>query len=586
MPLLTLILLLSTASAEPVVVPEREIPPAVLVELQLLENRFDLALADDCPADRCYSNGCAYLDHVVADQPRSRSMPGLADEPGPGAVSSQEYLTRAQCTFSHESTLDNADAAAIVRRLATRLTQGWTVVSVDHKALTPIPSEQEPPKAVEAPTPVEPVAKPTELTASTAARDLWKELLPHAWWMVAIGMLTLAITQIIWAARRIGRASIEEQALLAELGKPSVEEALPVEVTPVDADGEYVAQQEVLWRARLDGREDPALTALIRDRLRAGDLPLLAKAVLRFPENFPAAFPVDGETATAKLELAEMLQNADIATLPADAAFFRALERHALAATLATQPDARVVRGLREDFGSSGLVELIGRLPARLGALLFAQAPSAEQHEAVRLLSEPQVSALCQQLLLSNRMDPSEVTAVLEVLRKVGEPVNRGGDPSAVPSEITDRGTAFDAAGALSVLLPRLDPAERASLFEQALARFQGTLPLWYREIFLPEMLFALDLEARADLLLAVEIEPLAAWLSVASPGMASRLLDGLPDTLRSSVRSVLPAPSRTAWLALAAGGRRALARGFQRQIARAGVSFEQVVLLGSAETV
>jgi hypothetical protein len=233
-------------------------------------------------------------------------------------------------------------------------------------------------------------------------------------------------------------------------------------------------------------------------------------------------------------------------------------------------------------------VELLGRLPARLGALLFAQAPASEQHEVVRLLTQSQVIALCRQLLVSNRMDPSEVTAVLDVLRNVGEPVTRGGEsgPSAMPSEITDRGTTFDAASALSILLPRLDPAERAFLFDQALARFQGTLPLWHREILLPEMLLALDVEARADLLLAVEIEPLAAWLSMAAPGMASRLLDGLPDSLRSSVRSVQPASSRAAQLALAAGGRRALARGFQRQIARAGVSFEQVVLLGSSETV
>ena len=57
-------------AAEPSGVPSRTIPGSVLVELQSLENRFELALAQDCAVDQCYSNGCAYVDHAVADQPQ------------------------------------------------------------------------------------------------------------------------------------------------------------------------------------------------------------------------------------------------------------------------------------------------------------------------------------------------------------------------------------------------------------------------------------------------------------------------------------------------------------------------------------
>jgi hypothetical protein len=63
-------LLMSSALAQAPRVPSRQIPPSVLVELQLLENRFDLALAADCDSDRCFSKGCSYLDHAVADRPR------------------------------------------------------------------------------------------------------------------------------------------------------------------------------------------------------------------------------------------------------------------------------------------------------------------------------------------------------------------------------------------------------------------------------------------------------------------------------------------------------------------------------------
>lgn len=580
--LLALASLISMAAAAPATVPSRQIPPPVLVELQLLENRFELALAADCPPDRCSSNGCTWLDHATADQPRSRSMPGLGDESGPGSVEAQEYLTRASCAFSHEATVDAADAAAIVRRLQTRLTQGWTVVTVQHQALPPIPSTIEAPEP-EAETPAAPPVETAPVAPPGAAQELWTALLPHAWWMVAIGLVTLAITLLIWAGRRVGRASLEEQALLAQLGQPGDGGSGPAETplvveTQSTEDADYVARQEALWRDRLadPGRPDPELTALIRDRLRAGDLPLLARAVLRFPEGFPAAFPVDGETATAKLDLAELLQTADAAALPADAAFFRALERHALAATLASQPDARIVRSLREDFGSAGLVELIGRLPARVGALLFALAPPSEQHEAARLLAEPVVAELAGQLLRSNRMDPSETAALFEVLRSEAR-----GPVALSAGEITDRGTTFDAAGALAILLPRLDPARRAALFGEALSRTQGSLPQWHREILVADMLFALDPEARADLLLAMEIEPLAAWLTTQPPVVVARLLEGLPDALRTTIRATPPAPSRAVQLSLANAGRRALARGFQRQLARAGLSFEQIVRLG-----
>lgn len=578
MPALAAVFLLLTArAAEPASVPSRQIPASVLVELADLNNRFELALAQDCAADACYSNGCVYVDHAVADQPRARSMPGLGQEPGPTEVGSQEYLTRAQCGFSHEATVDSGAAAAIVRRLQTRMSRGWTVVGVDHQALPPIPVAEPEPE----PAPVEEATPPAVVAPPTWTEELWGALLPHAWWMVGLALLTVAAPILIWAWRRVGRASLEEQALLAQLSQPATATVVEDGATPEapsaeEADRAYVELQEAQWRARLAAMDpehpDPELQALIRERLRAGDLPLLAKAVLRFPEGFPAAFPQDGEIAAAKLDLAEMLQTVDDAALPSDAAFFRALERHALAATLATQPDAAIVRSLRQDFGSSGLVELIGRLPARIGALLFALAPPAEQQEVVRLLTDGVVVGLSQQLLRSNRMDPGERAALFEILRGA-----RGGATN-LPTEITDRGTTFDAAGALAVLLPRLDPARRAALFDEVLTRTQGNLPQWHREIFVGDMLFALPAEARADLLLGVEAEPLAAWFSLQDPELARRLLEGAPESLRSTIQAVSVFPSRAVQLSLATRGRRALAPAFQRQLARAGLPFERVV--------
>jgi membrane protein implicated in regulation of membrane protease activity len=594
MSMLLLFASLSTGGqAAPSKVPQRQVPPSVLVELQQLENQFELALAMDCDAARCFSKGCSYVDHAVADQPRAGSLPGLGQDAGPGAEGSQEYLTQAACGYAHEQTEDPADVQALNRRLQAKLSSGWTAVSVRNEALQPLPAYlREPavepvvapePAVVEAP----PVAEPPPWSMAVAGRELWTTLLPDFFWMIGLGLFTLASAVLIWAWRRVGRASLEEQALLAQLAMPDSNaapggEAIAVEATleAAEVDRQFVAQQHQSWQARLQNQDpaarDPQLDALLRDLLRAGNLPLLAQAVLRFPDTLPALFPTGGDIAAAKLELADYLKGLDAASLPSDVEFFTALNRHALSAALASQDDAGVVRSLREDFGVAGLATRIGSLTPRLGALLFALAPTAEQIELVRLLAPHQAAAMAEQLLRSDRMDPRETSYLFESLRAAR---GDGPAPSAPPpADVSDRGASFDAAGALSVLLPAVGPAGSNALFATALQRFGGTLPTWQRNILVPDMLFALPAEARADLLLEVDADALTAWLSLLDAHLRSELLADAPTALRAAVSGGGGFGSRSRQLQLADQGRRELARGFQRQLVRAGLAFEQVV--------
>jgi hypothetical protein len=586
--------LMPPAHAEAPAVPRRQIPPAVLVELSQLESRFELALAADCDAARCFSRGCTYLDHAVVDQPRATSLPGFGLDAGPGSVVAQEYLTAAQCSFAHEPSEEPGDIQALVRRLQSRLSGGWTVVSIDSQPLQPIPGYlRQPPAEDTAPEPepepeVEPEVEPEEwLTMAIAGRELWHTLLPHFFWMLGLGLATLTGTALIWSWRRVGRESLEEQLMLAQLAGGEAGDAGTATATVSEGEpGEpadtaaFVAAQEAAWRARLAavdaGTPDPELTALIGALLRAGDLPLLARAVLTFPEHLPAAFPSGGEVAAAKLELAEYLKTVDASTLPADAAFFESLNRHALSAALSSQDDARIVRSLREDFGAAGLAAFITDLPARPGALLFALSPPDKQHEVVPLLSAAQAAELAEELLRSDRMDPVESAYIFEVLQAA----RRDAPPPPAPNAgaVLDRGAAIDAAGALCVLLPRVSAPHRAALFGAALRRLNGSLPDWYRGIFTADMLQVLSDEARADLLLGVDVETLAAWLSVQDADTRADLIAGLPGSLRTSVAAVGGFTSRARQLALARQGRRDLADGFQRQLARSGVPFEQVV--------
>lgn len=575
-----LLALLGTASAQDAGPPKRTIPPSLLGDLETVQERFEVALAADCDRTLCYSKGCSYLAHTLADRPPSSSMPGLGEGPGPGSVVPQAWLTQARCEFAYESSLEVADARALARRLQLKVSSGYTVVEVGSQALPalPVALQDEPP--VEEPVPEPPPGPPPP---PDPLRELWLTLLDHFYWMIGLGLVTVCAGILIWAWRRLGRESLEERMLLADLASGATgdkEEDEPDQAAPAPVvEDEALAGKVAGWRLRLAGMDalhpDPELQAMLRDLLRAGELPLLAKAVLTFP-TLPKVFPSGGDVASSKLALAEYLKTADLAALPSESELLAALSRHASAAALTSQRDADVVRSLREEFGSAGLVALMDDVPARSGALLFALAPSDLHQELVHLLSPVQMSEMAEQLLLSNRMDPAETEHLFALLRTAGDP----GAASAVPApmDVSDRGFPFDAPAALSALLPRLSPAERGPLFAAALKRFGGSLPSWYAEILVPEMLFALTDESRADLLLGVDGEALAAWLSLLEPAAAERVLAGTPGALQASVRAASGFASRARQVALADRGRRELAKGFQAQLARDHLRFEDVV--------
>jgi len=589
--LLAVVVLSAAAPAWGQQVPRRQIPAPVLAELTELESRFELALATDCHHALCFSKGCAYGDHAVIDRPRATSLPGLGGVPGPGSVEPQEFLTRATCAFAHESTVTPEEAQVLVRRLQSKVSGGFLTVGVSHQRLEEIPArlrtgeDAEPPPDAPPDEPVEPVEPVAESwSLSVAARELWTTLLPHTAWMIALVMLTIAATVLTWAFRRVGRDSIEDQMLLASIARGDDGGPPPPAEDDDDDDAAFVAEQRARWSERMSSLDaeapDPELQALVRELLRSGDRALLAKTALTYPQ-LTRAFPDGGELAEAKLDLAAYLKTVEPDELPSDAAFYRSLNQHALSATVADQTDARIVRSLREDFGAAGLATLIGRLPARQGALLYALAPSDEQHEILRLLLPAQLRSLAANLLRSNRMHPTESQHLFDLLTALrnDQPL-----PEAPPTpEVADRGSPFDAAGALSVLLAGLDAPVRRSLFAESLERFGGSIPSWYRGILLADMLFELPREAMADLVLGVDVEPLAAWLSLLDAPTQQRLQASLPRAAAVSVQSAMVFPSRQRQLALASKGRRRLATAFQQQLARAGRTLEQVLVPASA---
>ena len=596
---------LAQTSATPV--PQKHIPSPVLMELRALESQFDLALARDCAPERCVSKGCVYRDHAVVDMPHSSSLPGLGQSEGPGSVPPQEYLTQARCDFAHEKSVSSRDVQALVRRLEQRLSKGWLQVTVGRQILEPISTslsespEPTPPPRVEpppapAPPPVEPPAK---WEAGVALRELWVSLLPHFSWMIALVLGTLATLIIIWALRRLGRESLEEKAMLAQLAAGTLgkadgaeEAAAPVPENPPAAppapseeerqEGAFVTEQQRVWTDRIAqaelGKDEGGVVDLMREWLKAREFALLAKAIFVFGDRLSLAFSSDGELAVRKVELAEYLRTMDQEHLPSDAEFFRKLNQHAISSSLLAQADAEIYRSLREEFGSVGVSHLLEKLPPRYGALLFALVPTDGQQELARTLSSELRSRVASQLLLSNRISKEERGYLFKVLdaARAGLPLPTA--PQPAPHDILDRGREFDAAGALSALLAHIGAEDRQALFTSALQRSNGVFPRWYEDIFYPDMLFKLPNELRADMLLEVDLKGLAGWSSVQNPAWQESFISRLAPTMQEAVRANQAFVSRADQFRVAQRGHNELVSAVKKLVTRGKVSFPEIV--------
>ena len=578
--------------------PRSLVPGAIALEVSLLERTFEAALAADCAPERCFPKGCVYVRHQTIDQPRSGSLPGLPVEQGIGSAPAQEYLTEARCEFTHERSINPKDIQALVRRLELRLSRGYRKVAVVPQSLEPInkslaeptvaPEPEEKKAEVdEPPPPPQPQPQqppPPPLTPTSALEQLWDELLPHVGWMTAIVMLTLAIIALIWAGRRLGAPSLEEKMVLAQLNHAPPEPPTPSPVEPeliaapkVDEDQTFAEQQEQLWRERMAGigaTEDGPVVELLREWLKVGDFPMLARAVFVFGDGLARSFSTDADLALKKIEFAEYFRDVDESTLPSRSEFFRRLNQHAMSSLLMSQSDVQLYRALREDFGSGGVLGLMEALPHRYAALLFALVPRDTQHDVARLMPLDLRFAVAEQLLASTRISKEESAYIFSCIGAA-----RDGETMPKPPKgtVTDRGPSVDAASALSVLLPHLPAEQRPGLFKRAL-NGAGSAPQWYEDIFFGEMLHRLEPEQRSDILLDVDVRGLAAWLSMQEQGWQRTLTQALSPSMQGAIRSNSSFSSRAEQASFARRGHQDIIKALKASYAKGKASFLALV--------
>ena len=599
--LLWLIIWATPVLAQPV--PKVHVPNSVLLELRMLERNFDTALAADCSLDRCTSKGCTYVQHQSVDMPRSASLPGLPTDKGPGSVPPQDYLTEARCEFTHERYVSKRNVRTLVQRMEERLARGWLKVKVVPQMLPPIPralaepiepiEKEEPAKeneeaAESAPATIEETVAP-EWTAQQALRELWDALLPHYWWMVGIFLATLALAVLIWSYRRLGAPSIEEKVMEAQLANSGMEienesndPATDPEADKRDAERRrereeeesYSEQQQKIWVKRLGSQtasNDELVVELLRDWLQSGDFPMLARALMTFGDQLSTSFSSDGSQALKKLEFADYFRQVDEHKLPSKAEFFRRLNQSAMASLLSSQSDVRLFRSLREDFGSSGIVNLMQELPTRYAALLFALVPRDTQHDVGRLMPGALRVKVADQLFASSRISKSESTYVFSCITAALEGEALPNPPNHL---VTDRGPALDAASALSILLPLMEPKTRNPLFQRVLDAASGAAPVWFEDILFPEMLDRIPSEERMDLLLEVDVRALSAWLSLQDADWRRGFLNQMSTTMQKAVQVNSNFESRAEQMRLFHQGHKEIIKSLKGQYAKGKTSF------------
>lgn len=569
--------------------PTRQIPDSVLLELRELEHRFDQALALDCALERCFPKGCRYLNHGVIDQPRRTSLPGLGQDEGPGSIPPQEFLTAAECAFAYENTVERKAIRILSTRLKAKLSGGFLAVSIDSVPIAPNPpallddSDLDAPEEIPEP---EPVVAPEDFrwNQEQAIRDLWDNLLPHFPWMIAIVLLTLTALIVIWGARRLGKASLEEQAFLARLGTPTDLESptdLPASTDELDGGPTTppfdLHSARLKWQNRFEGADGHGrLGLIVRDLLRNDQRRILAKAMMMFPDHIPLAFPDEPSFASSKLAFSDYFKNVSTDDLPNDEDFFDQLERVALTSLLLEQGDTNAARTLREDIGATGLKDLIEDIPAQYAALIFAHITGSRQHEVARLLSDACIQSLGEALLRTNRISGADSKLIYEAVESFHKQETIPSLPTH--NQFSDTGKYFDAVRAMSILAGRMSKAQRELLFERGIANRGGTAPDWYREFIFADMLLELPAETRTNLLLSVDIDNLSAWLSLEPSAQRDTLVSEAPITLQAALQTAMSFENVEDQLRLAEEGRKSVAEQFQAELKRRNRSSESAL--------
>ena len=176
------------------------VPPEVQAETQALEDRFNSAIADECPGKSCFPAGCEALRYRTLDQAQNASLPGLDmtdDAPAAAATSVQYKLESARCEFAFEPSLSAEAVASLRQRLMEKTRRAGLALTLASRKLMPAVAAIEAARSASA-APKALVEAPSTLQTMAPGMN---RALPFA---ATILLATIGGLALIWAYRRLG----------------------------------------------------------------------------------------------------------------------------------------------------------------------------------------------------------------------------------------------------------------------------------------------------------------------------------------------------------------------------------------------
>lgn len=500
--ILSVLLFLSCAAliAQTASIPKEKVPEILLNQVRLLEADFVVALQKDCGLSNCYPRGCVYVSHEIVSLQGNRSLPGLSQEGDARSSGEPQYiLTGLACEYVFERGIDKQEILNLNRRLESKLSKGALRVTL---------------KAIEIPTANK--EAPVQIKDLSIKDKLILKFIEYFSWILGALLVIAILVLSLWAWRRIGRDSKEEE-LRFMLYKKKLESNVEV---PQVADGHSSEDPEAAaLQARLVGlreRHDknPAiLQAILQIWMEEEQFQKVACSLLLLAEAEQSPFPASLKDSLASLRLGSFMQHYNPSPEERRSVLKELEQEQALKVHFDQTHLLRVWQLFSQNDGASLLARSTD-LEARRA--LFALAPGLKIKELALALPSSDVLPIAQSFWLSPRVKSQAIAEWIGVKKS----------SDAVSTQ------EAKASWILGFLFSRLNHKERAEL----LAKNSGP---WTEQIFYPEGLAEMSGEKAQDLLLSVDALALNHWYASLTRDQQSLILGLLPDSYRAELQRI-----------------------------------------------
>lgn len=501
--------------------PQEKIPASVMTELNQLSVTFQDVLARDCPADICVAKGCAYEDHQETKTVESRSLPGLdgvSDDALPTDVA-QNFLTKARCEFAYESKLNSESYGILRNRLQQKLSRGFLTVGVQGIVMNPLPeSLQDSEKP--------PVKENPEDWKNQREKQLWNLALQHGPWIIGLLLATLATLLVIWAIRKLGKKTFEDE--LAEAEMLAEAEAGKNAAAAVDENAKN--------RLELIGilKDQPEKAALIaRYWLEEEDFAALAQ-ILSLTE-LGIVLPQDPALAISQQKFQQYLLESGSESA-AWSVFKERIQELLGRISILMDENLRLFHHIEKLWRAHDLATVLNQAEPVEALYILSRFSPYYQWSAIRALDPKAMRILFEQAAAQPRIAPASLAHTHSALRS-----QMGLSSTAVEWDRPKvKGLGFPVETTLFIRLG-VDHGSFGSDRDAFVREFRdvdGTIGSIKVRSF--EDLQTMAAAQRRDLLLMLEPEELVAWLSLYPKGDQELIIESLPASLGSRIRSDL----------------------------------------------